>query len=207
MRAQGVVRSEAERAERVAALLKFVGLPESAAERYPHEFSGGQRQRICIARSLAVEPALLVCDEPTSALDVSVQAQTLNLFKSLQAQIGLSYLFITHNISVVEYLAHEVAVMYLGRIVEQGPVEAVMNAPAHPYTRALLAAVPRIEGRSQEAKIILEGEIPSAIDPPTGCHYHPRCPLAEARCRTDYPAVRRTADGKQVACHRVEGVD
>ncbi len=207
MRAQGVVRSEQERDERVTALLNFVGLPESAAERYPHEFSGGQRQRICIARSLAVEPALLVCDEPTSALDVSVQAQTLNLFKSLQAQIGLSYLFITHNISVVEYLAHQVAVMYLGRIIEQGPVSAVIDSPSHPYTRALLAAVPRIEGKRGEVKIVVEGEIPSAINPPTGCHYHPRCPLAEPRCRTDYPSVRHTADGKQVACHLIQGVD
>ncbi len=207
MRAQGVVRSEQERAERVTALLNFVGLPESAAERYPHEFSGGQRQRICIARSLAVEPALLVCDEPTSALDVSVQAQTLNLFKSLQEQIGLSYLFITHNISVVEYLAHQVAVMYLGRIIEQGPVAMVIDTPSHPYTQALLAAVPRIEGKRGEAKIVLEGEIPSAINPPTGCHYHPRCPLAEPRCHTEYPSVRRTADGKQVACHLVPGVD
>ena len=146
MRSLGIGRDEAERERRVEALLEQVGLPPSAKSRYPHEFSGGQRQRIAIARALAVEPRLIVCDEPTSALDVSVQAQILNLLKSLQERLGLAYLFITHNLSVVEYLAHEVAVMYRGRIVERGTVDEVLNDPKDPYTRTLLAAVPRIEG-------------------------------------------------------------
>jgi len=161
---------------RVAELLELVGMSPDAANLYPHEFSGGQRQRICIARALAVEPKVIVCDEPTSALDVSVQAQILNLLKDLQERLGLAYLFITHNISVVAYLAHEVAVMYLGRVVERGPVDQVLDDPRHPYTRALLSAVPVVDAHKRREVIRLEGDMPSPASPPAGCHFHPRCP-------------------------------
>ncbi len=203
MRAQGIGRTADERRQRVAQLLEQVGLPPEAARRYPHEFSGGQRQRICIARALAVEPRLIVCDEPTSALDVSVQAQTLNLLRDLQARYGLGYLFITHNISVVAYLAHDVAVMYLGRIVEQGPVDAILDDPRHPYTRALLSAVPTLDENGREI-IRLEGELPSPINPPTGCHFHPRCPQAMPVCTERYPDPVTLPDGRVVKCHLVE---
>jgi peptide/nickel transport system ATP-binding protein len=186
--------------QRSLALLQQVGLQQDALARYPHEFSGGQRQRIAIARALAVRPRLLVCDEPTSALDVSVQAQILNLLKSLQRDLGLSYLFITHNISVVEYIAHEVAVMYLGRIVERGSVAEVLGEPAHPYTRALLGAVPRIETGSGRPVVRLEGELPSPSSPPAGCHFHPRCPQAFEDCRRDYPDPVRLSGMRRVAC-------
>ncbi len=186
---------------RIDAILSRVGLDEQMKWRYPHEFSGGQRQRIAIARALAVEPKLIVCDEPTSALDVSVQAQILNLLKDLQARLGLAYLFITHNIAVVEYLAHEVAVMYLGRIVERGSVSDVLRGPAHPYTQALLSAVPAVD-RSQKGRVIrLVGELPSPADPPQGCHFHPRCPAAMQRCRSEYPEARKLASGQVVHCH------
>lgn len=175
------------RKKRIDQLLDMVGLSVDAKTRYPHEFSGGQRQRICIARALAVEPKLIVCDEPTSALDVSVQAQILNLLKDLQQEMRLSYLLITHNMSVVDYLADELAVMYLGRIVEFGPTEEVMNKPAHPYTRALLSAVPVIDEASKRELIRLEGEMPSPVNPPTGCHFHPRCPQATLKCSQEYP--------------------
>jgi peptide/nickel transport system ATP-binding protein len=170
------------------ALLEQVGLLPAMAGRYPHEFSGGQRQRIAIARALAVHPRLVICDEPTSALDVSVQAQVLRLLVELQQGLGLAYLFITHNIAVVDYLAHEVAVMYLGRIVECGKTEEVLRTPRHPYTQALLAAVPRIEVvEAQGQRLLVPGDPPSPANPPSGCHFHPRCPRAEARCRVDYP--------------------
>ena len=184
-----------------AALLQQVGLEAAAAQRYPHEFSGGQRQRIAIARALAVQPELIVCDEPTSALDVSVQAQILNLLKSLQADLQLSLLFITHNIAVVEYIAHEVAVMYLGRIVERGPVDAVLHSPRHPYTQALLSAVPAPGLAEKPAIIRLSGEIPSPANPPVGCHFHPRCRYATDICRTSYPELREYAGGQALACH------
>ena len=172
---------------RVDALLQRVGLPAETKWRYPHEFSGGQRQRIAIARALAVNPKLLICDEPTSALDVSVQAQILNLLRTLQQNLGLAYLFITHNISVVEYLADEVAVMYLGKIVEKGHVDEVLNTPKHPYTQALLSSVPAIEPTSKRESIHLTGELPSPANTPSGCYFHPRCPHVMPICREDYP--------------------
>jgi len=182
----------------VALILEQVGLSASMADRYPHEFSGGQRQRIAIARALAVQPQVLICDEPTSALDVSVQAQILNLLAELQQTLGLSYLFITHNIGVVNHLAHEVAVMYLGRIVERGTVDEVLHAPRHPYTQALLAAVPRIDGQRMDVKVA--GDPPSPSSPPAGCHFHPRCPRAEARCREVYPPEVSVSTTQAVNC-------
>jgi len=204
MRAQGLGGTEAERRQRSEALLNHVGLQAEAVSRYPHEFSGGQRQRICIARALAVEPHLIICDEPTSALDVSVQAQTLNLLKDLQTEMGLSYLFITHNLSVVAYLAHEVAVMYLGRIVECGPVEQIMSDPRHPYTQALLSAIPVIEKETGREVIKLEGELPSPIHPPSGCHFHPRCQHAMEKCKQVYPEVTSLEGEREVRCFLYE---
>ena len=205
MAALATAANAADRQPQVAALLRKVGLDADMAGRYPHEFSGGQRQRIAIARALAVNPRLLVCDEPTSALDVSVQAQILNLLKELQQGLGLSYLFITHNIAVVDYLAHEVAVMYLGRIVESGTVEEILRAPKHPYTEALLAAVPAIDAESGQRAIRLKGDIPSPLNPPTGCHFHPRCARATDACRREYPAPARLSDSRVVACHLYRG--
>jgi len=198
MTSLGVLASRPAREARIRELLEHVGMPADAQWRYPHEFSGGQRQRIAIARALSVNPKLVVCDEPTSALDVSVQAQILNLLKRLQREMGLAYLFITHNIGVVEYLADDVAVMYLGRIVERGTVAEVLGAPKHPYTQALLAAVPKLDGERYTVKV--EGELPSPVSPPSGCHFHPRCPHAIATCRTDYPAAARLSATHEVRC-------
>jgi peptide/nickel transport system ATP-binding protein len=193
-------RPAAGRSEAVAALLRQVGLDPEAAQRYPHEFSGGQRQRVAIARALAVQPELIVCDEPTSALDVSVQAQILNLLRSLQDELGLAYLFITHNFGVVEYLAHEVAVMYLGRVVEHGSADAVLRSPRHPYTEALLSAVPSPRPTDSRAPIRLAGEAPSPARPPSGCHFHPRCPRAVKRCRVECPGPRQAGSKHVVRC-------
>jgi peptide/nickel transport system ATP-binding protein len=201
MAALGIGAGHEERQARIDALLGEVGLGPEVKLRYPHEFSGGQRQRIAIARALSVEPRLIVCDEPTSALDVSVQAQILNLLKELQRKKGLAYLFITHNISVIEFLAHEVAVMYLGRIVERGGVEEVLSSPKHPYTRALLSAVPVMEAATKREVIRLQGELPSPVSPPAGCHFHPRCPDAFAQCSKAYPASARFTASHSAACH------
>jgi peptide/nickel transport system ATP-binding protein len=187
---------------RVGSLLAQVGLTVRDGEKYPHEFSGGQRQRISIARALASEPDFLVCDEPTSALDVSVQAQILNLMRDLQRRLGLTYLFISHNLAVVRHMADRLGVMYLGRIVEQGPAETIFRTPRHPYTRLLLDAIPDLE-QVGRARTPVGGEIPSPIAPPPGCTFHPRCPLANARCREEKP--RHTLVGDvEIACHAVE---
>ncbi len=200
MKALVVTDTLALRAARMDRMLAQVGLNAEAKLRYPHEFSGGQRQRIAIARALAVSPKLIVCDEPTSALDVSVQAQILNLLKQLQRDLDLAYLFITHNIAVVEYLAHEVAVMYLGRIVERGTVDEVLRRPKHPYTQALLSAVPTLDQAGERRIIHLQGELPSPANPPPGCHFHPRCPQAMAECKLKYPEAVRVGDSHEVSC-------
>ena len=201
MAALGLGEGREARQARVDALLAEVGLDPEVKFRYPHEFSGGQRQRIAIARALSVEPRLIICDEPTSALDVSVQAQILNLLKALQRKKGLAYLFISHNISVIEFLAHEVAVMYLGRIVEHGHVDEVLRAPRHPYTRALLSAVPVLDRTTKREVIRLQGELPSPVSPPAGCHFHPRCPEAFERCGQAYPDSARFTASHTAACH------
>jgi peptide/nickel transport system ATP-binding protein len=187
---------------RVGSLLAQVGLTVRDGEKYPHEFSGGQRQRISIARALASEPDFLVCDEPTSALDVSVQAQILNLMRDLQQRLGLTYLFISHNLAVVRHMADRLGVMYLGRIVEQGPAEAIFQRPRHPYTRLLLDAIPDLE-QVGRARTPVGGELPSPIAPPPGCAFHPRCPLVRERCRVEKP-LHVTVGDIQVACHAVE---
>ena len=199
MTALNIENNNAARQMRIDTLLDQVGLARNSKWRYPHEFSGGQRQRIAIARALAVSPQLLICDEPTSALDVSVQAQILNLLKTLQQELKLSYLFITHNLAVVEYIAHEVCVMYLGRIVERGTAAEVLRAPKHPYTQALLSAVPRIDGQSGE-RIRLEGDLPSPANPPPGCHFAPRCSHVTERCRTVFPPATNLSPTHSVHC-------
>ena len=196
-------KTEAEVRARVDELLTTVGLAPRDGGKFPHEFSGGQRQRISIARALATEPRFLVCDEPTSALDVSVQAQILNLMRRLQDELGLTYLFISHDLSVVRHMSDRIAVMYLGRVVEEAETEILFANPRHPYTRLLLQTIPSIENpkRQREAE---GGEVPSPLNPPAGCAFHPRCPLADARCSAERPKVIALADGSRLACHRVE---
>ncbi|HVV94785.1 MAG TPA: oligopeptide/dipeptide ABC transporter ATP-binding protein [Hyphomicrobiales bacterium] len=195
------IGSRAERRERTLDLFASVGLRREDMEKYPHQFSGGQRQRLGIARALALGPELVVCDEPVSALDVSVQAQVINLLIDLQEARGLSYLFVAHDLGVVEEISHRVAVLYLGRIVEEAPRAALFASPQHPYTEALLDAVPRLDPDGPVARRRLAGEIPSAVNPPSGCAFHTRCPYAEARCRAETPALREIAPGHRVACH------
>lgn len=197
----GLSPTRRERRQCVEALLGDVGLDRSSADRYPHEFSGGQRQRIGIARALAVEPALIVCDEPVSALDVSVQAQIVNLLQDLQRKRGLAYLFIAHDLAVVEHVSRRVLVMYLGKIVETAEARSICHGPRHPYTQALVSAVPQLDPAAKRKRIVLSGEVPSPINPPGGCPFHPRCPIAEARCRTEAPALRQIAAGHWVSCH------
>ncbi len=190
------------RRARIADLLKAVGLDGAYAQRYPHEFSGGQRQRIGIARALAVEPKLIVCDEPVSALDVSVQAQIINLLQDLQQQHGIAYLFIAHDLAVVEHISRRVMVMYLGKVVELAEAKEIIRAPKHPYTQALISAVPEIDPASKRKRIVLPGDVPSPIHPPGGCRFHPRCPIAEKpRCGAEAPALREISNNHSTSCH------
>ncbi|MED5620957.1 peptide ABC transporter ATP-binding protein [Ideonella sp. BN130291] len=197
--------SAAERRDKVSAMLAQVGLRPEHAQRYPHMFSGGQRQRIAIARAMMLAPKLLVADEPTSALDVSIQAQILNLFMDLQERTGIAYVFISHNLSVVEHIADRVMVMYLGRVVEFAPKARLFSLPMHPYTKALLSATPSIDAARRANKIKIVGELPSPLNPPSGCTFHKRCPYATERCVSDVPELR-PVDGTEVACHYAEDI-
>ncbi len=194
------IGSRAERADRVAALLNDVGLRPDHGQRHPHELSGGQRQRAVLARALATDPALLVCDEPVSALDVSIQAQVINMLTDLQAARGIAMLFISHDLKIVRQVSHEVAVMYLGRVVELGDPDAIFAAPAHPYAQALVSAIP-VPGPRLHPRIVLAGDPPNPADRPTGCAFHPRCPVAIGRCRVETPLLQTLPDGRSVACH------
>ena len=189
------------RRERVAELFDRVGLRRAQMDNYPHQFSGGQRQRIGVARALALNPRLIICDEPVSALDVSIQAQVINLLMDLQKELQLSYLFISHNLAVVEHISHRIAVMYLGRIVEYTDKTTLFTKPLHPYTEALLAAVPVPDPAIKRVKRVVQGDVPSPLRPPPGCHFHTRCPYAVARCKVDSPVLREVEPGHQVSCH------
>ncbi len=196
----GLASNRAERLAKIHRLLDLCGLRREALSRYPHEFSGGQRQRVCIARALAVEPEFIVCDEPVSALDVSIQAQIINLMQDLQKELGLTYLFIAHDLKVVEHISSRVAVMYLGRMVEVATAEALYENPRHPYTRALLSAIPIPDPTLRKDRIRLGGDVPSPLSPPSGCHFHPRCPSVVDQCRTAYPEPRAFEE-HIVRCH------
>ena len=195
------VSTRKERSEQVAALFDRVGLRPAQMANYPHQFSGGQRQRICIARALALGPKLIVGDEPVSALDVSIQAQVINLLQDLQRERRLSYLFISHNLAVVEHISHRIAVMYLGRIVEYATTKQIFTNGQHPYTEALLSAVPVPDPAIKRKKLVLQGDVPSPVNPPSGCHFHTRCPYAVARCKVETPLLREIAPGHHVSCH------
>lgn len=197
------IGNRSDRNDRVAELLKTVGLDASVMNRYPHEFSGGQRQRIGIARALALRPKLIVADEPVSALDVSIQAQIINLMAELQQQFGLTYLFISHAIPVIEHISTRIGVMYLGKLVEVGTSEQICRAPKHPYTQALLSAVPIPDPALRKQRIVLRGDVPTPINPPSGCRFHTRCPIAVDRCRVEEPPLRPIEDGRDAACHLV----
>jgi oligopeptide transport system ATP-binding protein len=198
------IASGSEREDRVADLMKTVGLQPNILNRYPHEFSGGQRQRIGIARALVLKPKLIVADEPVSALDVSIQAQIINLLADLQEQFGLTYLFISHAIPVIEHISTRIGVMYLGKLVEVGTSEQICTAPQHPYTQALLKAVPIPDPAAKKQRVILSGDVPTPIDPPPGCRFHTRCPIAVDRCKVEEPPLRQIADGRVAACHLVQ---
>ena len=191
-----------EREERVEELLRLVGLRPEFMRRFPHAFSGGQRQRIGVARALALSPKLIVADEPVSALDVSVQAQVLNLLLDLQEELDLTYLFVSHDLSVVRHVSDRVAVMYVGKLVEMGPTQELFESPKHPYTAALLSAVPEADPRARSRRTVLQGEVANPADPPTGCYFHPRCPHAQDRCRTETPMLEEISPGRFVSCHR-----
>jgi len=203
----GLAENKSARQMRIAELLKAVGLDASYAQRYPHEFSGGQRQRIGIARALAVEPKLIVCDEPVSALDVSVQAQIINLLQDLQQQHGIAYLFIAHDLAVVEHISRRVMVMYLGKVVELAEAKTIVQAPKHPYTKALISAVPVVDPDSKRQRIILPGDVPSPIHPPSGCAFHPRCPYAIVDCERVVPRLENFSESQQAACIRMREID